>query len=92
MNNEIDLIQAERGTNYGRFADHMQATENIMNELRDVNLRKDGKGFPPKFEVALFYMVSKLVRLSTTPTHTDSALDLSSYADLWLQEIRNEDK
>lgn len=91
---DIRETQEERGKTYGEFKDHMQATSVIMEELRKVNLLKDegGLGFDPKFEVALFYMVTKMVRLATSPDHEDSALDLSSYADLWLKEVQNENK
>lgn len=89
---DIRETQEERGKTYGEFKDHMQATSVIMEELRKVNLLKDEEGFDPKFEVALFYMVTKMVRLATSPDHEDSALDLSSYADLWLKEVQNENK
>ena len=84
----VEDVQLERGKTYGEFKDHMKATKAIMEELRTIHFLKDGKTkFEDNFEVALFYMVTKLVRLSTTPHHHDSALDLSSYAKLWLDEI-----
>ena len=90
--NQLKEVQAERGNVYGSFDDHTQAVEKIMAILEDINVRKNKQqGFakyPRGFNVALFYIVSKLVRLSTTPTHVDSALDLSSYADLWLKIIQ----
>ena len=90
MSDEIKAVQNERGNTYGKFGDHMKATEEIMDSLKDVNGAKNGGyDYPPGFEVALFYMVSKLVRLATSPTHEDSALDLASYSTLWLEEIRN---
>lgn len=93
-------VQAERGNVYGSFADHSKAVDDIMKILADVNIKKNDRklkvneapstDYPEGFETAAFYMVSKLVRLATTPTHIDSALDLSSYADLWLKIINPE--
>lgn len=83
---ELEQVQSERGNVYGDFKDHAEDVETIMNILKEHNRKKnDILLFPEGFEVALFYMVSKMVRLSATPMHEDSALDLSSYADLWLR-------
>lgn len=92
-------VQADRGKDYGKFIDHSKCVDDIMKKLRQVNRSKNsGKeranyatlDWPIGFETALFYMVSKMVRLSTSPNHIDSALDLSSYADLWLKIIEGE--
>ena len=86
--NDIERVQEERN-DYGTFENHAGAVEDIMRILKNVNKQKNGKtNYPRGFKTALFYLVHKLVRLATTPTHTDSALDLSSYADLWLKEIK----
>lgn len=97
---QLKEVQAERGNVYGSFADHSKAVDQIMDILKTVQVEKRNiplsafkKGdWPEGFETAAFYMVSKLVRLATTPTHVDSALDLSSYADLWLKIIEKEAK
>ena len=88
----IKEIQEERGKVYGEFHDHMAAASSIMLSLKLVHLKKNKKGMSEDFEIALFYMITKLVRLSTTPTHEDSALDLASYAQLWLKEIQDDNK
>lgn len=89
MQDEVAAVQEERGKNYGEFSDHTEIVEEIMASLKKVNVRKNGsKRYPIGFETALFYIVSKLVRLVTTPEHEDSALDLGSYANLWLKMIR----
>lgn len=89
---QLEEVQAERGNVYGSFADHSKAVDDIMKILSNINYRKNPGQvkYPKGFKTALFYMVSKLVRLATTPTHIDSALDLSSYADLWLKIINPE--
>jgi len=91
---QLKEVQKERGNVYGKFIDHSRAVDKIVDILKDVNIRKNGsKGFedwPEGFETSAFYMVSKLVRLATTPDHIDSALDLSSYADLWLKIIEEQ--
>lgn len=93
MKDQLKEVQTERGNVYGSFDDHARAVEKIMGMLENINLQKN-KGnlkYPKGFQTVLFYMVSKLVRLATTPTHIDSALDLSSYADLWLKIIEEQD-
>lgn len=88
----VENVQIERGKSYGRFSDHSRDVESIMNVLRNHYRAKNGDVLMPKgFETALFYMVSKLVRLSATPDHEDSALDLSSYSDLWLKIIQGDE-
>lgn len=92
-NDELKSTQNERESNYGKLIDHSIAVENIMFELKDLHKKKNkGKDqMPPGFETTLFYLVSKLARMSTDPLHEDSALDLSNYAKLWLEQgIRNE--
>ena len=90
---DIQSTQEERGLTYGKFKDHTWAVEQIMGVLALTNAKKNDAvtpQYPHGFETSLFYMVTKLVRLSATPTHKDSALDLSSYADLWLKEIQDD--
>jgi len=90
---ELKELQASRSSNYGSFSDVSKKVEEVMNSLRYHNQNINGVStYPSGFETALFYMVSKLVRLSATPLHEDSALDLSSYANLWLEIIRTEYK
>ena len=85
----VKSVQSERGSVYGDFGDHADAVEKIMKVLEEVHLKKNkNASYPQGFETSIFYMVSKLVRLATTPYHEDSALDLSSYSDLWLKEIK----
>jgi hypothetical protein len=90
MENQLKEVQAERGNVYGSFEDHAHAVDQIMRILSDINYKKNPGQikYPKGFRAALFYIVSKLVRLATTPTHIDTALDLSSYADLWLKIIQ----
>lgn len=84
---QIEKIQEQRGRDYGEFTNHIFAVDSIMKILKDQFLKHNITEYPKGFDSALFYMVSKLVRLATSPLHKDSALDLSSYADLWLKEI-----
>lgn len=94
MSEQLKEVQAERGNNYGSFSVHSKAADDIMEILRNVNREKNNNtistNWPEGFETAVFYMVTKLVRLATTPHHVDSALDLSSYADLWLKIIEKD--
>jgi len=86
---EIKEVQNERGQVYGEFDDHTEAVDGIMTILKRVTVKKTGTGDWPKgFQTFLFYAVSKLVRLTTSPMHEDSALDLGSYSKLWLDIIR----
>ena len=93
--NEVQETQEERGKVYGKFEDHANAVDKIMDILEDLNIKKNDSleaNYPNGFRTALFYMVSKIVRLATTPKHEDSALDLGSYADLWLKIIQKDPK
>lgn len=94
MSEQLKEVQNERGKNYGSFSTHSKAADDIMEVLRSVNREKNNTtistNWPDGFETAAFYMVTKLVRLATTPDHADSALDLSSYADLWLKIIEKD--
>lgn len=85
---ELEKLQESRQKNYGSFGDQIKLVEEVIELLRKRNIQVNGTlEFPPGFEVALFYMVTKLVRLAASPSHDDSALDLSSYANLWYKEI-----
>ena len=87
MSNEVQEVQEERGKDYGDFIDHSEAVDDIMDSLQWVSLQ-NGATYPKGFHTFLFYAVSKLVRLATSPNHEDSVLDLSSYSILWLNIIR----
>lgn len=87
---EIAAVQAERGNDYGEFIDHSGSVDDIMDILENINRKKNNGDlkYPRGFRTALFYIVSKLVRLATSPDHEDSSLDLGSYAKLWLDIVR----
>ncbi len=85
----LEELQQTRQSNYGSFKDQAKTVEGVIKLLRERNIQVNGElSFPDGFETTLFYLVTKLVRLSATPTHEDSALDLSSYANLWYKEIK----
>ena len=84
ITNSIKNLQKDRQKNYGSFETHSIISEKIMDLLKEVNKEKNGNvDFPEGFECTLYYLVTKLVRLSTDPYHLDSSKDLASYADLW---------
>lgn len=91
---ELERLQANRESDYGTLKDHAESVDVIMEALRDINCKKnksDITDWPKGFETVMFYLASKMVRMSTNPEHEDSALDLSNYAKLWLEQgIRNE--
>lgn len=89
---EILNVQKERGEVYGTFRDHSEAVSSIIDILNQVNTQKNKKKtrFTKIFEITLFYVVSKLVRLATTPDHLDSALDLGSYAKLYYDDLKQQ--
>jgi len=91
---EIKSIQKERGKAYGKFIHHAKCVDSIMSELKMINIEaNDGiLKWPTGFETAINYMVGKLARIAVTPNHEDSLIDLSSYADLWLDITRNTPK
>lgn len=91
---EIKDVQAVRVSSYGSYKDHMKDCDALMEIFRRNNAARNGGevNWPAGYETSLYYMASKLLRLSADPSHEDSALDLASYAELWLRYgIRNED-
>jgi len=90
MTSDIKGVQKARTDVYGDFGVHAVAVEEILASLATVYEKKENVVPIPKgFKAFLFYATTKLVRLAATPTHQDSALDLSSYAELWLKELKN---
>lgn len=87
--NEIDSVQSERGSVYGKYIVNAKAREEILSILISVFKSKNGDDseLPDGFLSVLSDLVAKLVRLAASPKHRDSILDLQSYANLWLKII-----
>lgn len=91
-NTLLDDVQKDRQSNYGQLLPHVICADAMMEALREVNREKNNRvlNWPIGFETTMFYLVTKIVRMSTDPHHHDSCLDLKSYADLWLKIIEEQ--
>lgn len=91
VSNDVISTQTERSSNYGNYEDVTITISKIINILKESNIKKNKElSWPIGFDVTIFNLVNKLTRLANSPYHRDSALDLSSYSDLWLKIIDKE--
>ena len=86
----IENIQEERGSVYGKFDEQVQCVGAIMVALQNCSINN---GKEPTYEQvgAFAYMAIKLARYAVSPNHEDTLIDLESYANLIKKmEINNE--
>ena len=78
---EINDIQKERGSVYGKFDLQCKAVGSIVKTLCNTAILN---GNPPEDERigAFVYIAIKLARYAVSPKHVDTLLDLESYANL----------
>jgi hypothetical protein len=78
----IDATLAERGTKYGKFADHAAVTYKLKNVLRE-HSRTHSKAFAYDQAEALDMICHKLGRIvNGDPDYADSWVDIAGYAKL----------
>ena len=78
----IDATLAERGTKYGRFADHAAVTYKLKNVLRE-HSGTHGKSYAYDQAEALDMICHKLGRIvNGDPDYADSWVDIAGYAKL----------
>ena len=78
----IDATLAERGTKYGRFADHAAVTYKLKNVLRE-HSGVHGKSYSYDQAEALDMICHKLGRIvNGDPDYADSWVDIAGYAKL----------
>ena len=78
----IDATLAERGTKYGRFADHAAVTYKLKNVLRE-HSGVHGKSYSYDQAEALDMICHKLGRsVNGDPDYADSWVDIAGYAKL----------
>jgi hypothetical protein len=78
----IDATLAERGTKYGRFADHAAVTYKLKNILRE-HSGTHGKSYAYDQAEALDMICHKLGRIvNGDPDYADSWVDIAGYAKL----------
>lgn len=78
----IDATLAERGTKYGKFADHAAVTYKLKNVLRE-HSGSHGKSYAYDQAEALDMICHKLGRIvNGDPDYADSWVDIAGYAKL----------
>jgi len=88
----IDATLAERGTNYGKFANHAELSQRLKAAF-DNHVREQGQ--PEKYtdsmNEAIEMIFHKLARIANgDPTYIDSWTDISGYSTLIVKELNGE--
>ena len=78
----VSALLAERGVDYGPPSDHHRRTAQAVNAILDTDLT-------PR-DVAVFFVVDKLVRARTSPGKRDSYADAIGYISIaWGHQERS---
>lgn len=83
----IDKTLTERGSRYGKFADHATITQRLKNVMHDSPNWAEGKLTNSQME-ALEMIAHKIGRiLNGDPNYDDSWIDIEGYAKLVTKEL-----
>jgi len=78
----VKEILGDRGVVYGDYAGGTKLRADILDGITARHLLVTGKSMSTEDRVKIFDIVNKLVRLSTSPKHKDTWLDIAGYATL----------
>lgn len=78
----ISKTKEERGKIYGDYLSTTDLRASIMSMIRGMYYESHGRRMPGRHEMMIWDVVNKLVRVSVTPDHIDSWHDISVYANL----------
>lgn len=82
---ELEKILADRKSKYGRFRTHAEITQHIKQVIPG--------DMDQMFAEALDMIAHKMGRIiNGDPTHVDSWVDIAGYAQLVVNELKNEPK
>lgn len=88
---EIEKLLEERGSVYGDFYAGTLAEASILGILRNNYSDAHHAELSLKHQVWLSKIITKLVRLSVSPNHLDSWIDISGYATLVANTLEKTD-
>ena len=89
--NDLKQILKERSNIYGDLGKGMHLSASIM-EMILTRYREEHKNEMPKvFELFIYHIVIKIVRLAVSPTHVDSWDDIAGYS-IKISEVLNANK
>lgn len=74
---EMHTIIDARGNTYGASRDNFQRIADLWTTFKGVEFSRE--------DVAVLFMLAKIARLSETPGHKDSLLDIGGYAALAIE-------
>jgi hypothetical protein len=77
-----DQILEERGQIYGDFYEGINLEAQMLELLKERYRGHYGLEMPPIYAAFMSKILMKLSRLSVTPTHVDSWVDIAGYARL----------
>jgi len=80
--NSVTDILKERGKIYGSYVHGVHCRATIMEALNELHIDCNGKSLEPNVQVVFSDLVLKLMRAASSPSHSDSWLDLAGYAKL----------
>jgi len=86
---ELKLVLADRGADYGSPRSNHQIVADLMNVLEKHHKRADH--WDPE-DTMLMMILVKVARLCTTPEHIDSWLDIAGYAACAIDAINDKDQ
>lgn len=82
MEAKLEETLKDRGSIYGDFGRGSKGFGVIMDEIRGMYFCANGRDMEATDQIALQYIVMKLIRLAVTPSHLDSWHDIQGYAKL----------
>lgn len=74
---EMQTIIDSRGNDYGSSRENFRRIADLWSSYKGVGFSRE--------DVAIFFMLAKISRLSQTPGHKDSLLDIGGYAALAIE-------
>jgi len=74
---EVSNVINERGKNYGESRENFKQIAELWKAYKGVEFSRE--------DVALFFILAKVARLSSTAQHRDSLVDIAGYAALAIE-------
>lgn len=84
-----DEILAERGQNYGDFGTGSRLEAAMIELIANNHMKQNNKAMSTEQIIWFSKIIMKLSRLSVTPNHLDSWIDIAGYARLVEIELNN---
>lgn len=86
----IEDILESRNSEYGSFAVGTKLLADIADLIEQAHMVQTNVLFTPVERVHIYYMLMKLVRLSSSPNHIDTWTDISGYSLLISKTLKEQ--